>query len=84
MKTKRLHYPRTMASQHRKLFEVWEATKDLKQACLVARMSERKPRFEAGGYAALDQFAKHGPKQASNSVQPTLQQATVYLWRAQG
>jgi transposase len=81
MKAKRLHYPRTTASQRRKLFEVWEATKDVKQACHVARMSERsfyywKPRFESGGYAALEQFAKHGPKQAAR-ISPDIEQMVI-------
>jgi transposase len=69
MKAERIHYPRTTASQRRKLFEVWEATQDVKQACQAAHVSERtfyywKPRFKAGGYPALEQFAKHGPKRA--------------------
>ena len=59
MKQKRIYYPPTTASQRRVLFETWEATGEVGQACRQARVSERtfynwKPRFEAGGYEALE------------------------------
>jgi hypothetical protein len=48
------------------LFEVWEETQDVAAACQKARVSERtfynwKPRFEAGGYAAMENFEPVGP-----------------------
>ena len=67
MKEKRIYYRRTTASQRKKLFEVWEETQDMGAACRAARVSERtfynwKPRFEEGGYAALEKFEPAGPK----------------------
>lgn len=67
MKKKRIHFPRTTAQQRRLLFEVWEATGDIREACRQAHVSERtfynwKPRYEAGGYEALETFQSHAPK----------------------
>ena len=66
MKEKRIYYPRTTASQRKKLFEVWEKSQDVGAACREARVSERtfyncKPRFEEGGYEALEKFEPTGP-----------------------
>jgi transposase len=64
----RTHFPRTTPAQRRLLFETWEATGDVAQACRVAHVGERtfyywKPRFVADGYAGLEQFASHAPRQ---------------------
>ncbi len=64
---KRIHYPRTTASQRKKLFEVWEKTQDVGAASRKARVSERtfyywKPRFDEGGYEALEKSKQTGPK----------------------
>jgi transposase len=66
MDKKRTYFPRTTAQQRRLLFEVWEATGSVAEACRQARVCERtffkwKPRFEAGGYAALEAFQSHAP-----------------------
>jgi len=63
----RISYPRTTVSQRKRLFQVWEETGNLKEALREARVSERtfyywKPRFEQGGYQALEDFASHAPK----------------------
>ena len=65
--TKRIHFPLTTAQQRRLLFETWEATANVTLACRTAHVGRRtfylwKPRFEAGGYAALDHFASRAPK----------------------
>ena len=65
MKEKRIAYPRTTASQRKKLFEMWEETQDVGTARREARVSERtfynwKPRFEAGDYEALEKFKPAG------------------------
>lgn len=70
MKEKRIYYPRTTASQRKKLFEVWEESQDVGAACREARVSERtfynwKARFEAGGYEALEKFEPAGPPPGS-------------------
>jgi transposase len=67
MDEKRTYFPRTTAQQRRLLFEVWEATGSVDEACQRAHVCERtfynwKPRFEAGGYAALEAFESHAPK----------------------
>ena len=67
MDKKRTYFPRTTAQQRRLLFEVWEATGSVAEACRQAHVCERtffkwKPRFEAGGYAALEEFQSHAPK----------------------
>ena len=65
--TKRIHFPLTTAQQRRLLFETWEATGNGTLACRTAHVGRRtfsvwKPRFEAGGYAALEQFGSRAPK----------------------
>ena len=64
----RTHFPFTTPSQRRLLFETWQATGDVAQACRVAHVGQRtfyywKPRFVAAGYAGLEQFASHAPRQ---------------------
>ena len=64
MDKQRVHYPRTTPSQRKVLFQTWEETEDIATACREARVSEGafyywRPRFEVGGYEALEQFASH-------------------------
>ncbi len=67
MKKKRTYFPVTTAQQRQLLFETWEATGSVKEACRRAHVSQRmfynwKPRFETGGYAALEKTGSHAPK----------------------
>jgi transposase len=67
MDKKRTYFPRTTAQQRRLLFEVWEATGSVAEACRQAHVCEGtffkwKPRFVAGGYAALEKFQSRAPK----------------------
>ena len=67
MDKKRTYFPRTTAQQRRLLFEVWEATGSVAEAWRQAHVCERtfykwRPRFEAGGYAALEEFQSRAPK----------------------
>ena len=69
---KGISYPRTRVAQRTLLFQVWEETKSVRKACSKARVSERtfyywKPRFEAGGYKAIAEFADHRPKEPSRT-----------------
>ena len=69
----RTHFPRTTPSQRRLLFETWQATGDVARACQVAHVGRRtfyywKPRFLAGGYAALEQFASQVPHRPHRSA----------------
>ena len=80
---KRLSYPRTTVSQRKHLFQVWEETGDLQRALSESRVSERtfyywKPRFEQGGYEALESFASHAPKNP-NRIDEAIQQRVIHL-----
>jgi len=60
-------FHRTTAEQRRLLFETWEATGNVSAACRGAGVSRGtfyhwKPRFLAGGYAALEEFASSAPE----------------------
>jgi transposase len=72
MGARRVHFPRTTPSQRRLLFQTWEATGDVALACRTAHVGQRtfyywKPRFEAGGYAALATFASHARRTSSRT-----------------
>lgn len=67
MEKQRIHYPRTTPSQRKLLFKIWEETGDRAKACEEARVSEGafyywRPRFEAGRYEGVAQFASHAPQ----------------------
>jgi transposase len=67
MKKQYTYFPRTTVQQRRLLFETWEATGSVKEACDTARGSTKvfytwKPRFDASGYTALETPYSHAPK----------------------
>lgn len=81
--TKRIHFPLTTAQQRRLLFETWEASGNVTLACRTAHVGRRtfyywKPRFEQGGYAALEHFAPMAPKQP-HRTDPTIEEQVVAL-----
>lgn len=83
MALKRIHFPMTTAAQRRRLFETWEATGDVALACRTAHVGRAtfyywKPRFAAGGYAALDAFASRVP-QRTRRLDATIEQAVIAL-----
>src|SRR5262245_44182024 len=85
MAQKRIHFPMTTAQQRRLLFETWEAAGDVDLACRTAHVGRAtfyywKPRFTAGGYAALDQFASRAP-QHTRRLDQTIEQQVVALRR---
>jgi len=70
MRTQRTYYRPTTAAQRRLLFETWEATGDVDHACRIAHLGVRtfyywKPRFVAGGYAALETYASRARRTPS-------------------
>jgi hypothetical protein len=84
--TKRIHFPLTTAQQRRLLFETWEATGNVTLACRIAHVGRRtfyywKPRFDTGGYAALEHFASAIPKQP-HRTDPSLEQQVIALRQA--
>jgi hypothetical protein len=61
MSIKRTYFGFSTPSQRRLLFETWETTGRVTQACQKARLSRRlfyywKPRFDQFGYAGLEEF----------------------------
>ena len=78
MSKKHIHFPRTTPAQRKRLFETWEATGSVPDACQVAHVGRGtcyywKPRFEAAGYAALVQFADHAPQAPARISDPLAQ-----------
>jgi transposase len=76
---KHIHFPLTTAQQRRLLFETWEATGDVDLACRTAHVGRStfyvwKPRFEQGGYAALEQFASRAPQRTRRTAAAIEQQ----------
>jgi len=61
MSPKRTYFGFSTFQQRKLLFETWEATGSIQQACQTARLSRRtfyywKPRFDENGYAGLEEF----------------------------
>ena len=80
--TKRIHFPLTTAPQRRLLFETWKATGDVMQACRTAHVGRRtfyywKPRFDQGGYDALDHFASAAPKHPARTDSAVVEQVVA-------
>jgi transposase len=81
--TKRIHFPLTTAQQRLLLFETWEACGNVTLACRTAHVGRRtfyywKPRFDAGGYAALEQFASAAPKRP-HRTDPRVEQQVIAM-----
>jgi transposase len=81
--TKHIHFPLTTAQQRRLLFETWEATGNVSLACRIAHVGRRtfyywKPRFEQGGYAALQHFAPMAPKQP-HRIASTIEEQVIAM-----
>lgn len=67
MNKKHTYFRPTTAQQRHLLFETWETSGDVKVACRQAHVCPAtfyywKPRFEAGGYAALEKAESHARK----------------------
>jgi transposase len=63
--SKRTYYPPTTPQQRKLLFETWEKTNNVTQACRVAHVGRStfyywKPRFDKDGYAGLESYEKLG------------------------
>jgi transposase len=72
MDTKRAYFRYTTAQQRKLLFETWEATGSVTQACRKAHVGRGtfyywKPRFDEQGYAGLEEFERRGPKEPSRT-----------------
>ena len=73
MSKKHIHFPGTTADQRKLLFETWEAKEDVTAACRRAHVARGtfyywQPRFESGGYAALEQCQSHAAKEPARTA----------------
>jgi len=85
MSTQHIHFPRTTADQRKLLFETWEASHDVTVSCRRAHVARGTfyywhPRFEAGGYAALEHCQSHAPKEPARTA-PDLERRVIDLRR---
>jgi transposase len=81
MTSKRTYYRETTPQQRRLLFETWEATGYVTQACQKAHVGRGtfyywKPRFEEQGYAGLEEFASRAPKEHPRAA-PEIEQKVI-------
>ena len=87
MMKKRTYFPPTTAQQRRLLFAIWEATGDREEACRRAHVAQStfynwKPRFETGGYEALDEPLSHA-LQCPKVVSPEIEEQVIEQRRMQ-
>jgi len=85
MTTQPIYFPRTTADQRKLLFETWEASHDVTVACRRAHVARGtfyywQPRFETGGYAALEQCQSHAVKEPARTA-PDIEQRVIDLRR---
>ena len=71
MSVNHTYFPRSTAAQRKLLFETWEASGSIEQACERAHLSRVtfyhwKPRFEEDGYVGLEQSRSRRPKHLAN------------------
>lgn len=83
MSTKRTHFPRTTPDQRRLLFETWQETKHVTEACKVAHVSRQTfyvwlPRFTSEGFAGLLNCASPAPKHP-HRIDPAIEQRVTAL-----
>ncbi len=85
MKLKRTYFRPTTPQQRRLLFETYERTGSIDEACRVARVARRtfyywRPRFQEGGYAALEQERSRAPHKTRIPPTPeeTVQEVIAY------
>ena len=86
MSPRRTYFPLTTAQQRKLLFEIWEATGNVTEACQKAHVGRAtfyywKPRFEAGGYAALESYEKRGAPKGSGQTEPEIEEKVIKMRR---
>jgi len=85
MSPQHIYFPRTTAEQRKLLFETWEACQDVTAACRRAHVARGtfyywQPRFETGGYAALEHCQSHAAKEPART-EPDIEQRVIDLRR---
>ena len=86
MSEKRIYYGYTTPQQRKQLFEIWQETKNIEEACRKAHVSQRlfyywKPRFEERGFTGLEEFASRVAHKL-NYKAPEIEQKVVEMRRA--
>lgn len=86
MSPKHTYFGFTTSQQRKLLFEVWEATQNIEEACRQARVSQRlfyywKPRFEKDGYDGLETFGSRVAHKL-NKKDEAIEKKVVELRRA--
>lgn len=86
MSQKRTYFPPTTPQQRKLLFEIWEATGNVAEACRKAHVGRGtfyywKPRFEAEGYAGLETYQRKGPEKGSVGTSAEVQQKVIEMRR---
>lgn len=85
MTKKRIHFPFTTAQQRKLLFEIWEKTGNVTQACREAHVGRGtfyywKARFDEQGYAGLEEFGSRVPKEPKR-IAPEVEQKVTSMRR---
>jgi transposase len=86
MNAKGIYFRRSTAPQRKLLFETWEATGSIGLACEQAHLSRVtfyhwKPRFEAQGYAGLEQPQSHRPKHLARKKSSAIETEVLAMRR---
>jgi transposase len=86
MTAKHIHFPFTTAQQRKLLFETWEATGNVTEACGKAHVGRGtfyywKPRFDEHGYPGLEEFASRAPAEPSRTPR-AIEDKVIALRRA--
>ena len=84
MSPKRTYFSPTTPQQRKLLFETWEATGSVVEACRKAHVGRGtfyvwKPRFDAEGYAGLLKYRKKGPEKGYGRIAEEVEQKIVAL-----
>ena len=79
---KRPYYRPTTADQRKLLFRIYEQTDSPRRACAAAHVGMAtfyhwRPRFLAGGYAALEEPRSHVPHTFANQLPATTLEAVI-------
>ena len=88
MSQKRTYFPPTTPQQRKLLFEIWEATGNVTEDCWEAHVGRGtfyywKPRFEAEGYAGLEEYQRKGPEKGSVGTAGEIRDKVIEMRRKQ-
>jgi transposase len=84
MSKKRTYFPPTTPQQRKLLFEIWEATGNITEACRKAHVGRGtfyywKHRYEAEGYGGLEAYQSKGPEKGSVGTPTDIRQKVVKM-----